>query len=258
MTRVALIPARASSKRLPGKNTKLLGGIPLIRWTIQAAKDSGIFDDIFVCTDDPKAQDIAFHSGVHVFHRHPVPDDQKDIDWLTDFFPLSEATEAFLLRPTSPFRSAATLRRALDHWEATKDRLDSLRAMRRATETGWKQWVVEDCTCSRAPMPYGPCGGDPCQSVPCQGHKTMRPLTTAAAKKHLHSFPTQSLEDCYIQTAGLEIFHSKTILEKGTLAGDHVGMFLMEGVEALDINSPEDWKAAERHLRNEKSPQTVA
>lgn len=237
MNRVALIPARQNSRRIPNKNVRFLGGKPLIRWTIDAALESEIFDQIFVCSDDFKALALA-QSPVRCWQRDPVPFSQKDIEWISDFLETHEAEEIWLLRPTSPFRGPTTLLRAHQQWQACKDRLDSLRAVRRATEPGWKQWVMEDWV--ELNTPEGLCH---------DAYPTMRPLTTAAAKKHLHSFPTQSLEDTYIQTAGLEVFHAKTITEKKTLAGNHVGMFLMEGVEALDLNSPEDWEAAEQAVR---------
>ncbi len=48
---VALIPARACSKRVPGKNFKPLNGIPLVVWTIRAANEAGIFDDVVVWSE---------------------------------------------------------------------------------------------------------------------------------------------------------------------------------------------------------------
>lgn len=249
----------------------------MVLWTVNAAKDSGVFDEIIVCSDDPKVLALAAMNGVKEYRRPPSSDDEKDIDWLSEALRVIDCEEYALLRPTSPFRGPETIRRALSQWEATRTRLDSLRAMRRATETGWKQWVVEDLRVGDAeceecgqrhqfetgmvnvPTPFALKGGlEAAYDCSCgfraftrEVHYSMRPLTTAAAKKHLHSFPTQSLEDTYIQTAGLEMFHRKTI-ESGTLAGDIVGMFLVEGPEALDINDESDWARAEAiasHMR---------
>ena len=49
---LAIIPARAGSKRLPGKNKKLLGGKPLIEWTIEAAMDAAAIDNVVVSSDE--------------------------------------------------------------------------------------------------------------------------------------------------------------------------------------------------------------
>ena len=51
---LGLIPARGGSKRIPGKNKKLLAGKPLINWTIELAKTSASICDIVVSTDDPE------------------------------------------------------------------------------------------------------------------------------------------------------------------------------------------------------------
>ena len=49
---LGLIPARGGSKRVPGKNVRLLGGKPLIGWTIEAALKSGVCSELLVSTDD--------------------------------------------------------------------------------------------------------------------------------------------------------------------------------------------------------------
>ncbi|RZI58177.1 MAG: pseudaminic acid cytidylyltransferase, partial [Zymomonas sp.] len=50
--RLAVIPARGGSKRIPGKNVRAFGGQPMIAWSIRAALDSGCFDRVIVSTDD--------------------------------------------------------------------------------------------------------------------------------------------------------------------------------------------------------------
>jgi CMP-N-acetylneuraminic acid synthetase len=66
---LGVIPARGGSKRIPGKNTKLLGGVPLISYTIRAAQESKLLDDYFVSTEDPKIRDLALSYGCPVLHR---------------------------------------------------------------------------------------------------------------------------------------------------------------------------------------------
>ena len=50
--KLAVIPARGGSKRIPRKNIKLFGGKPMIAWSIEAAHQTGLFDRIVVSTDD--------------------------------------------------------------------------------------------------------------------------------------------------------------------------------------------------------------
>lgn len=64
--RLAIIPARGGSKRIPRKNIKLFLGKPIIAYSIQAALDSGIFDELMVSTDDEEIAEIALQYGAKV------------------------------------------------------------------------------------------------------------------------------------------------------------------------------------------------
>lgn len=64
--RLAVIPARGGSKRIPRKNIKLFGGKPMIAWSIEAATQSGCFDRIIVSTDDSEIADVARAHGADV------------------------------------------------------------------------------------------------------------------------------------------------------------------------------------------------
>jgi pseudaminic acid cytidylyltransferase len=71
-TSAAVIPARSGSKRIPGKNIKLFLGKPMISYSIEAAKKSGVFDRIIVSTDSPEIAKIAVVYGAEVpFMRPP-------------------------------------------------------------------------------------------------------------------------------------------------------------------------------------------
>lgn len=67
--RVAIIPARGGSRRIPGKNIKPFYGKPIIVYSIEAAKMSGLFDAIIVSTDDQKIAYLASEHGAMVFMR---------------------------------------------------------------------------------------------------------------------------------------------------------------------------------------------
>ena len=64
--KIAIIPARGGSKRIPRKNIKIFGGKPIIAWSISAAKKSGLFDQIIVSTDDNEIAEIAKQYGAEV------------------------------------------------------------------------------------------------------------------------------------------------------------------------------------------------
>src|SRR5690554_133682 len=79
---IAVIPARAGSKGVPQKNIKLLGGKPLIAWSINIAKKSKYIDEIVVSTDGEKIANIAKEYGAKVIKRPDslAQDDSLAID----------------------------------------------------------------------------------------------------------------------------------------------------------------------------------
>lgn len=70
--KVAVIPARGGSKRIPRKNIKLFCGKPMIAWSIEAAIASGCFDKIIVSTDDQEIADVAQEWGADVPFLRPA------------------------------------------------------------------------------------------------------------------------------------------------------------------------------------------
>lgn len=69
--RIAIIPARGGSKRIPRKNIKLFCGKPMIAWTIEAAKKSGLFEHIVVSTNDDEIAEISRYYGAKVPFLRP-------------------------------------------------------------------------------------------------------------------------------------------------------------------------------------------
>ena len=69
---LAIIPARGGSKRITGKNSKNFAGKPLIVYSIEAARNSGLFDKIIVSTDSQEVADIALSYGVDVPFMRPA------------------------------------------------------------------------------------------------------------------------------------------------------------------------------------------
>lgn len=69
--RIAVIPARGGSKRIPRKNIRLFCGKPMIAWSIEVAKTSGLFDRIIVSTDDMEIAEVAKQWGAEVPFMRP-------------------------------------------------------------------------------------------------------------------------------------------------------------------------------------------
>ena len=79
---VCIIPARAGSKRILGKNIKLFADKPLLGWTIEAAVASKLFSKVIVSTDSPAIAAIARSFGAQVPFLRPaeLADDHATID----------------------------------------------------------------------------------------------------------------------------------------------------------------------------------
>lgn len=69
--RLAVIPARGGSKRIPGKNIRAFCGKPIIAWSIEAARRSGVVDRVLVSTDDEEIARVAVQYGAEVPFRRP-------------------------------------------------------------------------------------------------------------------------------------------------------------------------------------------
>jgi CMP-N,N'-diacetyllegionaminic acid synthase len=136
----AIIPARGGSKGIPGKNMALLGGKPLIQYTIEAAQKSEYISDIFLSSDDPEIIKFCESLDVSVPYARPAALSQDDtpmvdavvhaIDWLKEKDALPEAI--VLLQPTSPLRTAADIDGALKLF--VDKRADSLISVHKMVE----------------------------------------------------------------------------------------------------------------------------
>ncbi|MDW8338367.1 MAG: acylneuraminate cytidylyltransferase family protein [Thermoleophilia bacterium] len=224
---VALVPARAGSERVPGKNVRPLAGHPLLAYAIEAARQSGVFERVVVSTDSEEVATIARWYGADVpFLRPPeyATATSPDIEWLSYTLPrLEEPYELFaIVRATNPFRGPAAIRRGLEQLLATPE-ADSLRAVELVKQHPGKMWVL------------------------AEDGRTMRPLLD---QSHLevawHAGQYQALPPVYIQNSALEIAWTRVLSETGTREGRVVAPFLTEGYEGFNIDDEADWERAER------------
>ena len=117
---IAIIPARGGSKGIKNKNIKLLKKIPLLVWSLIAAKREKIFDKIVVTSDSKKILDIAKKYGAESIKRSKLlsSDKAKTIDVVLDvLFKLKQKKQnpkiVVLLEPTSPFRPRGIIKKCL-------------------------------------------------------------------------------------------------------------------------------------------------
>jgi CMP-N,N'-diacetyllegionaminic acid synthase len=231
-TIVALIPARAGSKRVPDKNIRPLAGHPVIAYTIAAALDSGVFTDVIVSTDSEHYAEIVKYYGAQVPFLRPAElagDQSPDIEWLE--FTLCRLRDTdrkydcfSILRPTSPFRLPETIQRAWQEFSAQTG-VDSLRAVEKCSQHPGKMWVV-------------------------RGNRMMPLLPLGPAEQPWHSSQYPSLPEIYVQNASLEIAWSRVVFEERTIAGNVVMPFFTVDYEGFDVNNEYDWQLAENMVQS--------
>ena len=227
MKNVALIPARSGSKRVINKNIRLLKNKPLIAYTIQAALNCGLYDNVIVVTDSKEYAEIALKYGAEVPDLRPEAiskDDSPDILWVKWINEILEKRQEqiytySILRPTSPFRSKNTFRRAFDLFSSRSD-IDTLRAIQKVSEHPGKMWVKKNGNI-----------------VPL--------LPFSNSLDYWHNSQTNVLPLVFIQNASFEIFKSENINKFNSITGRRIVGFITEGIEGFDINTEEDFLQAQ-------------
>jgi N-acylneuraminate cytidylyltransferase len=202
----------------------------MLAYTIAAARDSGVFESVIVSTDSEDIASTARQYGAEVPFLRPAEfagDTSPDIEWLEHTIATLESRgrtwDCFsLLRPTSPFRTAETIRRA---WALFRSQtgVDSLRAVEKCAQHPGKMWIV-------------------------RGERMFPLLPFGPETQPWHSTPYQALPLVYVQNASLEMAWTRVVRERRSIAGDVLVPFLTEGYEGFDINDAYDWMVAERLL----------
>lgn len=212
---------------MPGKNVRELAGHPLLAYSICAARESGLFDAVIVSTDDEHTAALARRYGAEVPGLRPAElaaSTSPDIEWVEHVLRGTQYDAFSILRPTSPFRRGATIRRAWEAFSAVPE-ADSLRAVRPVREHPGKMWVLEG--------------------------ELMRPLLPQPEGEiPTHSRQTAALPAVHVQDSSLEIAWSRLIARR-EIAGRRVVAFLTEGAEGFSIDYPDDWETAQRMAASE-------
>lgn len=221
MNMVALIPARAGSTRVPGKNMRFLGGLRVVDWTCLAAFESGVFSRVILATDESLASTF----DMDIYRRAPVPNEQPDIVWVRDaLLSMDERPDAFaILRPTSPFRTADTIRRAYAEFRQADSTADSIRAVEPVKQNPYKMWIWEGQGYPIKPLLSGEHRGVP-----------------------LHSSPSQVAPPVYLQNSSLEMAWTSNVETYGTIHGRKVAPFFTQDYEGFSIDTEDDWDQAVR------------
>ena len=228
---VAIIPARAGSKRLPRKNILDLKGKPMIAWTIEAALRSEIFSDVVVSTDGEEIASIAKKWGVKV----PFLRDPKDAD---DFVPTYQAVYNALLilerrksisydivvqlMANCPCRTHLTIRNAYQNFLET-DAEFQISVFKFGWMNPWWAMKLEKGASDFSGRPI--------------------PLFPEALKKR-----SQDLDELYCPTGAVWMAKVDAFRRDKTFYGDRYQIYPIDWKDAVDIDTVEDFEMAEAVL----------
>jgi len=235
MTEVlAIVPARGGSKSIPRKNIRSFAGHPLIAYSIAAGLAAETVTRLIVSTDDEEIADVARRYGAQTpFLRPPqfsqdqtpdLPVFQHALDWLRERESYSPEI-VVQLRPTSPFRRVAHIDGAVYRLLERPD-ADSVRTVCVPFQNPFKMWRI---------------GTD----------GFMQPLL-ATEFHEPYNLPRQALPEVYWQTGYVDAAWADTIQKKQSMTGEHILPLVIDPSEWIDIDSPDDWRRAERLLETQE------
>ena len=219
--RLAVIPARGGSKRIPRKNIKPFGGRPMIAWTIRAALESDLFDRIIVSTDDAEIAEVARALGAETpfvrpadladDHTGTIPVIAHAVEWQNAHG--AQADEVCCLYATAPFIDAYDLRRGLDILHET--------------------------------------GADYAFSVTSYAAPIQRALRILEGNRVEMFDPSQfntrsqDLEEAWHDAGQFYWGQAQAWLARKVLFGRHAAPVILPRHRVQDIDTPEDWHRAE-------------
>lgn len=223
---MAVIPARGGSKSVPGKNVRLLGGKPLLVWSIDVAREVGEIDRILLSTDDPEIAAVGRAHGAEVYARPPhlATDEALVIDALKELLARlrseGEAPEwMILLEPTCPLRTSDDVRDCLKL--IAQGEYDSVATFKDADLNPHRAWRLVD--------------GRPEVFIPGA----------------VPWVPRQKLPKAYQLNGAVYLFRARLLAnETESLLVGKVGAVVMPRDRSLDIDDDLDFMIAEALLRS--------
>jgi N-acylneuraminate cytidylyltransferase len=228
MTAVAIIPARGGSKRLPRKNIRPMGGVPIMKYAIDAALESGCYDEVMVSTDDAEIADVARSLGAQVpFIRSAENSNDYNLivevieEVMGSYRDAGRTFERFTcIYPTAVFVTAQRLRESFALLDET--------------------------------------GADGVVPVCVYGHPVLRSLKIETGRLVMnwpenYQVRSQDLPELYFDAGQFYSMRTESLLTQRTLYAEHTVPLVIPETEAQDIDTEEDWTLAELKFQRLKS-----
>ena len=226
---LAIIPARGGSKGVADKNIKLLNGKPLLAYTSEIAVQSKMLSEVMVSTEDEQIKNIAARLGMKVPFMRPqalAQDKTPTIDVIIHALEWYEKQNIFfeavcLLQVTSPFRTVEFLDKAIAKF--IESDCDSLVSVQKVPHEYNPHWTFE---------------------VNDEGNLKI-------ATGEIRIIPRrQDLPTAYHRDGSIYITKTTVLLEEHSLYGRSTAFIESDPDLYANIDTMEDWKNAEKMLRN--------
>lgn len=226
MRNIAIIPARSGSKGLKDKNIKLLNGKPMLAYTIEAARNTDIFDEIFVSTDSELYAEISIKYGAIVpFLRDEVLSSDTASSWDVVKSVLKALEKmgnhydtVALLQPTSPLRTS-------------QDILNAYSMM----EEKHANAIVSVCEVDHSPLW--------CNAIPDNGS------LENFISRDIVSTPRQKLDSYYRINGALYVVKTEYLFQTKSIYDEKCFALKMEKQHSIDIDDFLDFEIAEILLK---------
>jgi pseudaminic acid cytidylyltransferase len=220
MSKVAIIPARGGSKRIPRKNIKNFLGKPIIAYSIETAINCNLFDEVMVSTDDEEIASIAIKYGAKVpFYRSKENSDDKatTVDVLLEVLNEYEKrglklTAGCCIYPTAPLLKGEVLEDAYNLM--MEKQYDAVFPVVKFSYPIWRSLRLEG---SRIAMIW---------------------------PEHLNT-RSQDLPDTFHDAGQFYWFFCDKLIENKVLFSNNTGSVVLQETEVQDVDSLQDWQSAE-------------
>ena len=233
---VAIIPARSGSKGLRNKNIKLLGGHPLLAWSIIICKKTKLIDYVLVSTNSKKYARIATKYNAQVPFLRPA---NISRDFSTDYEFINHALNKLSkfkinpeiivhIRPTTPLRDPKQIDKAIKHFIKNKSRVSALRSVHEMSETAYKSFETSD-------------------------KKLLKPILKKIKFLDKVNLPRQKFKKTYVANGIIDIYSVPFIKKNKMLLGSKVIPFITS--PTTDVDNINDFKYLEYQVR--KNPKIL-
>ena len=224
---LAVIPAKGSSRRLEGKNMRLLGGKPLLRHAIDQARGSDLVDDLYVSTDSEEIRDYCRSAGTLVPFLRPAEQARDEVhasvpvlDMLERLGGTNAYSHCVMLLPTAPLRTSADI-----------DAVIRLSVERQTN-------VVSVCPLGKSLFHL--------RSLDRGGH-----LVPITAEVRLN-FQTQDVPPLYVLNGSIYCAPSDQLLEERTFHYGRPLAHVMRPEESVDVDTQHDLHMAQFLLQSDE------